>query len=249
MILKNSIRSFVSAGLLLALTATCAAKEFSVLAIGDSQWAGISILSPGGDPVLLDLSPHRRSKTQQATGSTLVFIRQRIDPETGLPLPPPKSPAAETKPPVPVARVTLPAGMSNTVLMFMPRAKPGDDGIEFDVVPIDDSLEAFPSDTLRVLNLTPVPLQAHLGDKQIEIKPGLSPALSLLEVRKPDATVVPFALSVSQVGAKPRPLYRGAIEARPNSRTLVTVHPPGTPDSRKMRVSVVLQTVELPVSK
>ncbi len=249
MIRKNSIRSFVSTGLLLAFAATCAAKEFSVLAIGDSQWAGISFLRSATDPVLLDLSPHRRSKAQQATGSMLVFIRQRIDPETGLPVPPPKSSTPEPKPPVPVARVTLPADMPTVVLMFMPRTTPGADGIEFDVVPIDDSLEAFPADTLRVLNLTPVSLHAHIGERQVEIKPGLSPALSLLEVRKPEATVVPFALSVSQAGAKLRTLYRGPIEAHANSRTLVTVHPPGTPDSRKMRVSIVLQTVEIPTPK
>lgn len=216
-------------------TATGGAREFTVLAGGEAEWAGVAYQRTATEPVALTFAHQRRSEALKAAGGdALVFTRERIDPTTGKPVR------------VTVAKAAWPSGVRTALLVFAPRATAGADGIEFDVLAVDDGREAFPAETFRVLNLTPVPLLARIGEKESEIKPGVSPVVRLADVLKPGERSVALALGMRTTDAGVLTLYLGPLEARANSRALALVLPPKVAGSRKVRVNVVTQTVAVP---
>lgn len=226
-------------GLMLACSAsaqpaTGGAREFTVLAGGEAHWQGVAYQRTATEAVALTFANQRRSEAQKAAvGEALVFTREKIDPATQKPVR------------VAVARATWPAGVRTALLVFVPRAAAGADGIEFDVLAMDDGVEVFPAETLRVLNLTPVMLLARIGEREAEIKPGVSPLVRMTDVLKPGERAVPLALGM-RTEAGPLTLYLGPIEARAGSRALVLVLPPKAVGSRKVRVNVIAQTVAVP---
>ncbi|MDF3058522.1 MAG: hypothetical protein K0R17_2737 [Rariglobus sp.] len=209
-------------------------RQFTLLAGGEANWQGVAYQPVLAKVVPLTFSHQRRSDVQKAVGETLVFTRERIDPSTGQPVR------------VPVARVSWPAGVRKALLVFVPRSIRGADGLEFDVLAIDDGFEAFPGNSLRVLNLTPVNLLGRIGERQAEFKPGVSPVTDLADLVPPGAAAVALALGMrTETGALT--LYLGPLETSPSTRALVMVLPPKTADSRKVRVFMITQPVPKPL--
>jgi hypothetical protein len=213
-----------------AQTAGGGVREFTVLAGGDADWTGVSYQRSATEAVALTFANQRRSDLHTATGEIVLFTRERIDPVT-------QKPAR-----VVVARAPWPAGVRTALLVFVPRTAAGADGIEFDVLAVDDGAEAFPAETFRVLNLTPVTLLARIGEREAEIKPGVSPVVRLSDVAAGGATAVPLALGV-RTEKGPLALYLGPIEVKPGRRVLALVTPPKTSGARKVRVNLIGQTV------
>lgn len=206
------------------------ARQFTVLAGGEADWQGVAYESAAAKAIPLTFSYQRRSDGQKAVGETLVFTREHMDSATGKPVR------------VPVARATWPAGVRQALLVFVPRPAPAADGIEFDVLAVDDGLDIFPADSMRVLNVTPATLLGRIGEREAEFKPGISPVVSLADVVPRGAPAVAFALGVRlETGAVT--LYLGPLEARPQARVLVVVLPPKVEGSRKVRVSMIAQNV------
>ena len=211
-------------------------RQFTVLAGGEADWQGIAYQRTATDAVPVAFSPQRRSEVQKAAGETLVFTRERIDPATAKPVR------------VAVARASWPAAVRTALLVFVPRATTGADGIEFDVLAMDDGDEGFPADTVRLLNLSPWPLLARLGEHNYEMKSGALPPIRLADVASKEAASLALAVGV-RTGEGLVPLYLGPIEIRPLSRVLVLVLPPRVDGSRKVRVNVITQTVAKPAVK
>lgn len=211
-------------------------RTFTVLAGGEAKWDGVSYQAGGTQATALTFSYQRRSEPQKAGGSTLVFTREKTDPATGKPVP------------VKVAAVVWPAGVRAALLVFVPRPAPAADGVEFDVLAIDDGVEAFPAETVRVLNLTPVVLVGRIGDREAAFGAGLSPVIRMADVVPEHAVSVALALG-ARTGEGMLTRYLGPLEARPQARSLVVVLPPKVAGSRKVRVNVIMQTLVAPKAK
>jgi len=221
----------------MAQTAGGGAREFTVLAGGEANWQGVTYQRTATEAVALTFANQRRSEVQKAAGGeSLVFTREKIDPATQKPVR------------VAVARAVWPAGVRTVLLVFVPRVTAGTDGIEFDVLAVDDGVEVFPAETFRVVNLTPVTLLTRIGEREAEIKPGVSPVVRLSDVMPKGAAAVSLALGM-QTESGPLTLYLGPIEARAGSRALALVLPPKVAGSRKVRVNVIAQTVAKPAVK
>lgn len=242
--MAHSFRSLISGLFLAGLALTQAwaestpagARQFTVLAGGEANWQGVSYQRTTAEAVPQAFSHQRRSEVQKAAGDTLVFTRERIDPATAKPVR------------VAVARASWPAGVRTALLVFVPRATVGADGIEFDVLATDDGEEAFPADTVRLLNLAPVPLLARLGEQNHEMKPGVSPPIRLADAAAKGGSSLALAVGM-RTEAGLVPLYLGPIEIRPLSRVLVLVLPPRVEGSRKVRVNVITQPVAKPLKE
>ncbi len=231
---------FACAGLALtvaqAQTFTGGERQFTVLAGGEGDWQGVSYQPTPAKAVPMSFSYQRRSEVQRAGGETLVFTREIIDPATNKPMR------------MPVARVPWPTGVHTALLVFVPRTAPGVDGMEFDVLAVDDGFQTFPSDSVRVLNVTPATLLGRIGNHETEFKPGISPAFPIADLVVPGKTGVPLALAV-RMDTSVMMLYLGPLETRPQTRSLVMVLPPKAAGSRKVRVFTIAQAMPKPTGR
>lgn len=230
----------VCAGLALtvaqAQTSTGGDRQFTVLAGGEGDWQGVSYQQTPTKAVSVTFRYQRRSEVQKAGGGTLVFTREIIDPATNKPMR------------MPVARVAWPVGVHTALLVFVPRTAPGVDGMEFDVLAMDDGFQSFPSDSVRVLNVTPATLLGRIGNRDTEFKPGISPIFSMADLAVPGKTGVPLALGV-RMDTSVMMLYLGPLETRPQTRALVMVLPPKVAGSRKVRVFTIAQAMPKPAGR
>lgn len=211
----------------------CAAKEFTVLATGEADWEGVAYQATAAKVIPLSFSQQRRSAVVKALGETLVFTRERINEETGQPVQ------------VPVARATWPADTRTALLIFVPKSVRDAEGLEFDVQVMDDGADGFPSDTLRVFNLTSVRLLGFVGKRQCEFDPGTSPAIPMKDVANQGAVAMPLALAL-RTEKDVQPLYLAPLEIRPNTRVLVVALPPRVKRSPKIRVLTISQPMPKP---
>lgn len=70
-----------------------------------------------------------------------------------------------------VASVTVPRAVRSAILMFLPgEGKPG--GPRCRVLPIEDTTRAFPRGSLKVINLSPLPLRLMLEKTSYDLKSG-----------------------------------------------------------------------------
>lgn len=77
-----------------------------------------------------------------------------------------------TQPGAQLARVTLPAGKREFILLFLPQTQEGRVG--WQVLPIDDSLRGFPPGSIQILNLSASPVRIQLEETDFEFKSGES---------------------------------------------------------------------------
>ncbi len=80
--------------------------------------------------------------------------------------------ASLTQPGAQLARVTLPAGKRELILLFLPRTQGS--GVGWQVLPIDDSLRGFPPGSIQILNLSASPVRIQLQETDFEFKSGES---------------------------------------------------------------------------
>jgi hypothetical protein len=77
-----------------------------------------------------------------------------------------------TQPGAQLARVTLPAGKRELILLFLPRTQ--DSGVGWQVLPIDDSVRGFPPGSIQILNLSASPVRIQLQETDFDFKSGES---------------------------------------------------------------------------
>lgn len=80
----------------------------------------------------------------------------------------PPSPDPDVPRPSVAARAALPDGMDNIVLLFFTE---NFDERRYRIIPLDDSEEAFPRNTLRIYNFSAVPVAIELGEERQQIAP------------------------------------------------------------------------------
>ena len=79
--------------------------------------------------------------------------------------------------PCPVAIASLPAGVGQVLLLFVPLPEPQANGLRFLVLAVDDGMERFPPGHIRVINASGRAYAAQVGPKVFELPLGCSPSL------------------------------------------------------------------------
>jgi hypothetical protein len=74
--------------------------------------------------------------------------------------------------PRPVAVATIPGGMHEALLLFMPLPEKRPDGIQFLVLPVDDDPARFPAGHIAVVNATGRPYTGQVGRKVLDLPQG-----------------------------------------------------------------------------
>ncbi len=74
--------------------------------------------------------------------------------------------------PRPVAVATLPVGMTEALLLFIPLPETRPDGIQFLVLPVDDDPARFPAGHIAVVNATGRPYTGQVGRKVLDLPQG-----------------------------------------------------------------------------
>jgi hypothetical protein len=83
---------------------------------------------------------------------------------------------AASENPQPVAICNVPEGITSALLLFLPKAQPTAEGLKFDVVAINDSLEKVPPGSFAVINVTNNDYAAQYGTASpITISRGVNP--------------------------------------------------------------------------
>jgi hypothetical protein len=204
-------------------------RRFSVLPGGEADWTGIYYQQAPSSGTPLTFNHQARSRPQKITARDLVFTRDKIDPSTGRVVR------------VPVARAMVEERLQMALLVFRPKAVRTGEGLEFDVVVFDDGIDSFPSDSVRILNLTPIPLLGRVGSQTLEVPAGISHALRVKDVILKDGGV-PLGLATKD-GGETSLLHLSPLELIPRGRSLVMVLPPRTPQSMNVHVHVVVQVL------
>lgn len=144
---------------------------------------------------------------------------------------------------IPLGEVALPTGKSARYLLLL-AGKPNVALVRG--MAIDDSVEAFPAESVKVANLGSAVLMAKIGTRGGQYGPGFSAAMPYPVTASKDSKDTPsfpcaFALQESV-------FYNGRIDAWSGSRTLVLVSPSPSGDSPTVKLIVDRPAPQAPVA-
>jgi hypothetical protein len=141
----------------------------------------------------------------------------------------------------PVATTQLPACGNDLLIALV--AYFGPDGTKrYHAQAYDDSVEAFPAGSMRILNMTPVSLQGRIGSTSLEIPTGVSllPAI-------PSAATKHLGLAYI-LNDQVFPVSDQAYHAEPGERVLIALLPPFARGSGAIRARVIRDSGNLDAS-
>ena len=155
--------------------------------------------------------------------------------------PPPGPPFDETgarQGPPPLAVASLPSGQSEILLLFVPLPKElHKDGIQFRVIPFDDSKDMLPWGGYRLINFTTRPLTVFAGsrEKRFDIQPN-----SASDTIAPggDKRNLLWLVYDREQGAT-KPVFSAQWLHRPDYRSLVFIT-----DSRTQRGAISVKSID-----
>lgn len=203
------------------------------LAIGTGDFDGIFLqAAPDADPVPLTFSPHLRSAPIAYEGPLpLVFFRWG---------PPPAPDAPPARIPVAVYPSDQLEVPEELLLFFHPLSAPNPDtGHTFTVFGMDDSMAAFPRDTLIVFNATNIPLVGKVHEDAARFHPGPSRPFALRR-----NLYTGFAVETEQ---EPRIVFENNLEFAPNMRVILMLRPPRRPRSIRFQSYNIIQRLDRPL--
>lgn len=203
-----------------------------------ADYSGL-VLLVGDQTLPVDVPPGARGRPLKLVkgAKELTISRQGVDPQTG------KSVYK------PLATAAWPGEKCRETLLIV---GPGSSGGDFKAMALDDSLSAFPAESIRVLNLTGIPLQAKINDFSGELKHAqISQIIAYPDMKKlPPQSVAryPMALAAKSAEGKMLRLYSGYMEAPPITRSFILIQPPLEAGSKKIRVKTITDQPPIPSS-
>ncbi|EIP99898.1 hypothetical protein OpiT1DRAFT_04434 [Opitutaceae bacterium TAV1] len=210
-------------------------EQFSVMLLpGQKLPAGMNLfyLPKPETPVAVTLATYGRSgPIPRAASGKLVFATQRTG--TG------NAPVY-----IPVVEAAWPGSSKRAlILLAVVPASPGQSAT-VQALAMDDSLEEFPSNTVKILNFSGTPLLAKFGDFEGILNAGPSgifryPAQTLKTVESGEMAKIPFTLGVREKGETARVLYSGYVEGWPKCRTLIFALPFAPDQKERLPVRMV----------
>ncbi len=184
--------------------------KFTVFGLHPGNYEGIHYFAPDGDPEELNFRKRQRSLTYscevELPVEPLRFFRIQSSPE---------GPIFET-----VAQITPSPGWSEMLFLFTePQQK--QDSFPLTVFAADDDEKDFPFGTIRVLNLTGIPLGGSIDGRSEYIKP--KDWTDAFRIKRAGEVDILFAAATSE---SLHLVYRKTMPLWENSRTLLILRPP-----------------------
>jgi hypothetical protein len=149
---------------------------------------------------------------------------------------------AASENPRPVAICTVPEGITDALLLFLPKTQPTAEGLRFDVVAVDDSLEKVPPGSFAVINVTNNDYAAQYGTASpITISRGVNPFYRA-------SGRVTLRLAVRD-GAEWINAGRRSLDLTKQNRVWVIIYPPPGADDIWPIINTLTQELSLPTEK
>lgn len=203
--------------------------NFTVLRIGKADFSGVKVEDANGDVIELNFKRIQRSDPVEYAGvNPITFFRE-------IPAPTLDDPNAVQR--IPVAQYLAPPELDEALLFFRP-ARGGDKtSLEFEIVGMDDSLRAFPKDSVIVINAADVPLFGRLGDANVKLVSGANPAISFRNYLNGE---FPVGFAV-QTEDGPKLIFENQLEFEEDYRIILLLAPPRREGSIRLNVYSIPQ--------
>lgn len=184
-----------------------------------------------GEVVELDFRRIQRSEPVEYSGTNPIpFFRE-------VPAPTMDDPDAVRR--VPVGSFQVPEGWREILLFFEYEPKKAAP-MEFQLYGMDDSLRAFPEDTMVTFNASGVPLIARLGEDDMAIRDNANPPISYRRFLNSEFPVG-FA---AETGDGPKFVFENKMDFSPNERVILMLAPPRREGSIRLNVYSIHQSFE-----
>lgn len=131
-----------------------------------------------------------------------------------------------------VAQAVIPTGLSDVLLLFLPRAEVAKAGPAYEVVVLDDSVGALGVGALAIVNLSGLPLSGTLGNQALTLRDGWNAAGSVSRGAR-------IVLS-TKVNGREFVAYEGGLSLRPGERALLILQPPFYAGSPQVRATLLV---------
>lgn len=205
--------------------------SFKTLALSNDDYSGIYVQSkPEEEPVLLSFNRYRRSKPIEYEGtSPMVFFRIE---KTGIPETPFRK--------VPVASFKLPFDRTpkDLLLIFRPNKQEKATAPKFSTFGMDDSPEAFPTNTVIFFNATSITFVGIVNKEKSAFPPGPSKTFPM-----EDSLYVAIALHAED---STRVLFENTFKFQEDRRVLIMLHPPKREGSLRIQCYYVTENMAKP---
>lgn len=148
-----------------------------------------------------------------------------------------------------VTEVSWPQSAKRALVLFAyTPAVAGTTGAQVKAIAIDDSIDSFPSQSVKILNFSGTALLAKVGDFEGLITTGPSSAIKYpkdkLEAVKSGKMVrFPLLLGTRKDGAATKILFSGNVDGWPDSRTLVMITPSTKNGKPGVQVSFIVEAI------
>lgn len=198
--------------------------DFRVLRIGSGDFSGIKVEAQPGEVTELAFKRIQRSDLVQYAGiNPVTFFRE-------IPAPTLDDPNAVQR--VTVAQFLVPQSLDEALLFFRPALPKDGDGLPFEIIAMDDSLSAFPKDSLVAVNASDVPLFGILGGDQLNLVSGANPAISFRSFLNRD---FPMGFAV-QTEDGPKLVFENQLQLEKDYRIILMLAPPRREGSIRLNV-------------
>ena len=206
--------------------------EFWAYRVGNGNWRDIKFESGDGEVATLRLGKYIKGPIHDYQGpSQLKFFREISAPTATIP----QNLARRT-----IARVVIPSGLDEGILVFTAnKVNPGS-GREFQVYLIDAGPRDFPANSLRVFNATEVRLAGKVGRETLYFGAGASRAFNLSPFM---AEGIPVAFLV-ETRQGSRFVYEKDLQYKENRRVILLLEPPRRRGSYKIRATSLIEILE-----
>lgn len=206
--------------------------EFWAYRVGNGNWSEIKFESGDGEVTTLRLGKYIKGPIHAYQGpSQLKFFREISAPTATNP----QNLTRRT-----IARVVIPSGLEEGILVFTAnKVNPGR-GREFQVYLIDAGPRDFPANSLLVFNATGVRLAGKVGRETLYFGAGPSRAFSLSPFM---AESIPVAFLV-ETRQGSRFVYEKNLQYEENRRVILLLEPPRRRGSYKIRATSLIEVLE-----
>lgn len=199
--------------------------QFSVFEVNNLTPAGVRFEESSGRSRELGFNAKGRSRPYTYEGTPrLHFFRENSGPDG-------------TVVREPLSHIDLPLVPPSRVLILFMRHRNG----TWTTLWMDDTPEAFPSDTLKVFNATGTTLFSGVGEERFTLPVGVSSAIAFPR-RGRNGLPVGFAVQLGE--DELHLVYAHNLEPIPGHRTLLVVTPPRRASSLRVRTWAIDERIE-----
>ena len=200
--------------------------QFSVMRIGRGDFKNIAVAPRYCDASELSFSRGRRSPTFTYQGpNPITFIRTDAAGE-----------------PTPIAQANIPDTVQHALLFFRPKPEPvPDNSWAYSIEVMDDSVQAFPNNSLILFNATGQQLQGKVEAHIHALALGPSQPIRLPGNARARATMISIAINTRD---GPKLAFQNTLQFPHNHRHILMLAPPPRTGSLQISAYIIQQAID-----